>query len=110
MSSANIVVEIRFKLLNERVLSTGEPCTCEYVTLLQSFHRGILSIHWYVAQDFQPPFSMSVLFRRSSKTAMLSRLVKVAIKTSNFMNEVYNGGGFSPEFRVSMLKEIITLV
>ena len=31
---------------------TGEPCTCEYVTLLQSFHRGTLSIHWYIAQNF----------------------------------------------------------
>ena len=52
---------------------------------------------------------MSVLFRRSSKNAMLSRFLNVAIATSNFMNEVYNGG-FSPEFSVSMLKEIITLV
>ena len=52
---------------------------------------------------------MSVLFRRSSKTAMLSRFLKVAIATLNFMNEVYNGG-FSPEFSVSLLKEIIALV
>ena len=52
MSSSNIVAEIQFKLLNERVLSTGEPCTCEYVTLLQSFHRGTLSIHWCIAQNF----------------------------------------------------------
>ena len=29
--------------------------------------------------------------------------------TSNFMNEIYNGG-FAPEFSISMLKEIITLV
>ena len=39
MSSANLVAEIQFKLSNERALSTGEPCTCEYVTLLQTFHR-----------------------------------------------------------------------
>ena len=52
---------------------------------------------------------MSALFRRSSKTAMLNGFLKVAIATSNFMNKVYNGG-FSPEFRVSMLKEIIRLV
>ena len=51
---------------------------------------------------------MSVLFRRSSKTAMLSRFLKVAIATSNVMNEVYNGG-FVPEFSVSMLKETIAL-
>ena len=38
--------------LYKRALSTGEPYTCEYVTLLQSFHRGTLSIQWYRAQDF----------------------------------------------------------
>ena len=48
----NVVAEIQLKLLNERALSTGEPCSCEYVTLLQSFHRGTLSIHWYIAQNF----------------------------------------------------------
>ena len=47
----NIVAEIQFKLLNEKVLSTGEPCTCEYVPLLQSFRRGTLSIYWYIAQN-----------------------------------------------------------
>ena len=51
ISFANIVAEIQFKFLKEGVLSTGEPCTCEYVTLLQSFHRGILSIHSYMAQN-----------------------------------------------------------
>ena len=109
ISSANIVAEIQFKLLNERVLSTGKPCTCEYVTLLQSFHRGTLSIHWYIAQNLWPTFSMSVLFRPSSKTAMLRRFLKVAIATSNFMNKVYNDG-FLPEFSVSIIKEIIALV
>ena len=48
----NVVAEIQLKLLNERALSTGEPCSCEYVTLLQSFHRGTLSINWYIAQKF----------------------------------------------------------
>ena len=52
MSSANIVVEIQFKLLNERTLTSEEPCTCEYVTLFQSFHRGALSIPWNIAQNF----------------------------------------------------------
>ena len=37
----NVVAEIQLKLLNERALSTGEPCTCEYVTLLQTFQRYI---------------------------------------------------------------------
>ena len=45
INSENVVAEIQLKLLNKRALSTGEPCTCEYVTLLQSFHRGTLSIH-----------------------------------------------------------------
>ena len=52
---------------------------------------------------------MSVLFRRSSKSAKFSRFLKVAVATSNFMNEVYKGR-FSPEFSVSVLKEIIALV
>ena len=30
----------------KELLSPGEPCTSEYVTLLQSFYRGTLSIHW----------------------------------------------------------------
>ena len=52
LNSANVVADIKLKLLNERALSTAEPCSCEYNTLLQSFHRGTLSIHWYVAQNF----------------------------------------------------------
>ena len=40
---------------------------------------------------------------------MFSRFLKVAIATSNFMNEVYNGG-FSREFSISMLKEIKALM
>ena len=47
-----VVTEIQLKLRNERALSTGEPCTSEYVTLLRSFYRGTLSIHWYIAQNF----------------------------------------------------------
>ena len=35
---------------------------------------------------------MSILFRPSFKTAAFSRFVKVAIATSNVMNEVYDGG------------------
>ena len=55
MSSANLAAEIHYKL---SVLSAGEPCPCEYVTLLQSFRRGTLSIHWYIAQNVQPTSSM----------------------------------------------------
>ena len=51
MSFANTFAEIHLKLSNERALSNGKPCTCEYVTLLQSFHRGTLIIHWYIAQN-----------------------------------------------------------
>ena len=54
MSSANLVREIHQKLCEKRALSTGELSTCEYVTLLQSFHRGTLSLHWYIAQNVQP--------------------------------------------------------
>ena len=46
------VAETQLKLLTERSLITGEPCTCEYVTSLQSFHRDPLSIHWYISQNF----------------------------------------------------------
>ena len=52
---------------------------------------------------------MSVLFRCCSKTAIVSKFLKVAITTSNFLNKVYNGG-FALEFSVSMLKETIALV
>ena len=47
---------------------------------------------------------MSVLFRHSFKTAMFSRFLKIAIATSDFMNEVYNSG-FSPELSVSMFQK-----
>ena len=100
---------IHRKLCNERLLSPAEPCTCEYVTLLQSFHKGTLSIYWYIAQNFQLTFSISVLFRRLFRTAIFSRLSKVAIAMSSFMKEFYNGG-FGPEFSVSMLNETIALV
>ena len=52
MSSEILVAEIQFKISNERVSSTEGPCACEYVTLLQSSHRGTLSIRWYIAQNF----------------------------------------------------------
>ena len=109
MSSSNRVAEIHLILCNKRVLSTGEPCTCEYVTLLQSFHKGALSIHWYIAQNSQPTFSMFVLFRCSFRTSIFSRFSKVATATSNFVKESYNFG-FAPEFNFSMLKETIALV
>ena len=95
MSPANLVTEIHQKLCKNRALSTGEPCTCEYVTLLQSAHRGTLSIYWYIAQNFQPAFSMSVLFRRLSRTVIFSRFSKVAIATSNFINEFWSKGAYS---------------
>ena len=52
---------------------------------------------------------MSVLSRCSSKTAIFSRFLKVAIAASNFMNQVYNGG-YAPEFSVSVLKETIMVL
>ena len=80
LSSANIVAEIQFKLLNERVLSTGEPCTCEYVTLLQSFHRGALSIHWYISY-------LDALLR----LLRLYECMCIFISSFHFCN--HNGGG-----------------
>ena len=52
---------------------------------------------------------MSALFRRLFRTVIFSRFSQVAIAASNFMNEFYNGW-FTPEVRVSMLEESITLV
>ena len=92
MSSENLVEEIHQKLWNIKALSTGEPYTCGNVTLLRSFHRDTLSIHWQITQTFQCTFSMSVLFSRSCKTAIFNRFFKVAIATSNIINKVYNGG------------------
>ena len=109
MSSANLVAEIHQKLCEKRVSSIGEPCPCEYVTLLQLFHRVTLSTHWYIAENFQPTFSMYVLFRRLFRTAIFSIFSKVAIATSNFMNKFYNDR-FAPEVNVSMLKETVGLV
>ena len=40
MNSANPVSETLLKLSNQRALNPGKPCTCEYVTLSQSFHKG----------------------------------------------------------------------
>ena len=108
MSSANLVAEIQLKLMKERALSIGEPCTCEYATLHLSFHRGILSILWYIAENLWPTFSMPVLFRCYFKIAMFSRFWKVATVTSHFINEVYNGG-FSPACSVSIKKKITAL-
>ena len=83
MSCSNIAAEIHWKFWNKRALRSGEPCTCEFVTLLQSFHRNTLSIHWYIAQNLEPTISISVLFRHLYKTAILSRFLKVIIATSN---------------------------
>ena len=72
--------------LNKRFLSTGEPCTCGYVTFRQSFHIGMLSICWCLTPNF-----MSVLLRRSSKAAMMSRFLKVAMATPHSMNKTHKG-------------------
>ena len=44
MSAANIVAQIHWNFSNKKALNTAELCACEYVTLPQSFHRGIFSI------------------------------------------------------------------
>ena len=90
MKKLYIFAEIQLSLSNERVLRTGEPCTCEYATLLQLFHRGTLSIQWYIAQSFYATFSMSVFSGHSFKAAIFNRFSKVAIATEIVMKEVYN--------------------
>ena len=50
--SANLVPETHYKISNQGSSCTGEPSNCEYGTLLQSFHRGTLSIYWHIAQIF----------------------------------------------------------
>ena len=84
-----------YKRLNERALSTGEPCTCEYVILFRSF------LQRYIKYTLVHS-SKLLAFRRSSKTSLFGRFLKVAIATLTF-NSNYNGG-FAPEFSVSMLK------
>ena len=104
MSSADLIAQIYQKLCKKRALRTQATCTCEHVTLLQLFHVGTLSIHWYIAQNSQPTFSLSVLFRRPFNTAIFNRFLKVTIATSNFL-KVFHNDGFWPEFSVSMLKK-----
>ena len=94
MNSANDVAKIQFKLLNEIILSHWKPCACQNATFVQSFHKDVLSIHWYIAQNLWPTFFVPVLFRHSSNTAKFSRFLKAAIATPNFMNEIYNRGIF----------------
>ena len=101
MRSANLLAENHQKLYNKTVLSAGEPCTCEYVTLLQSFHRGTLSIHWYIAQSFQPTFSMSVLFRRLFSTAIFSSFSKVAIVYIYIYIYIYISSSYLDQYLVS---------
>ena len=55
----------------------------------------------YIAQSIQPTLG-------SFKTVIFSTFLKVAMATSNFMNEVYNGG-FAPEYNLSILKDTIAL-
>ena len=109
MSSANLVAESHQTRSNKRVLSAGQPGACEYVTLLQSLQRVILSIHWYITQNFYPTFFMSVLVRRLFRTAIFSTFSKVAIVTANFMTDFYNSR-FAIEISVSTFKETIALV
>ena len=52
---------------------------------------------------------MSAFSRIPLQTAMLSRLLRVSLATSNFKIEVYNGR-FAPKFSVLTLKEVSALV
>ena len=39
INSANLVAKNQAEMLEWKILKTGQPCTCEYVTLHKSFHR-----------------------------------------------------------------------
>ena len=52
---------------------------------------------------------MFAFSRLPLQTAMLSRLLRVSLATSNFKIEVSNGR-FAPKFSVLTLKEVSTLV
>ena len=84
----------------------------EMIIIKKCMHKNLryksYNIYIYI-YILLPTFSVSALFRRLFRTAIFSRFSQVAIATSNFMNEFYNGG-FTPEFSVSMLKETIALV
>ena len=75
-SSGNLAAEIQQNFWNERALGTGQPCTFEYVTLLQSFYRSILSIHCNIAEDFQPIFTMTVLSQKLFQGYYLWQILK----------------------------------
>ena len=36
----DLVADVHQNLCKKRALSSGEPCSCEYITLFQSLHRG----------------------------------------------------------------------
>lgn len=108
INSANFFARIRLEHLQERVLSIGEPCNCEYVTLSQLFQRCIMYtvVH---SSNVQPTFILSVFFRRSFKTAhywyklldcnffaglwkffSISNKVQIIITTATFSNVKFN--------------------
>ena len=97
----NVVIK-EFWALENQVLVNMLLCS----SLLQ---RVILSIHWYITQNFYPTFFMSVLVRRLFRTAIFSTFSKVAIVTANFMTDFYNSR-FAIEISVSTFKETIALV
>ena len=67
INSANFIARIRLEHSQERVLSIGEPCNCEYVTSPWLFRSCIMYsvVH---SSNVQPTFILSVFFRRSFKT------------------------------------------
>ena len=93
------------RIYDESALSTGKPWTCEYVTLLQWFHRGTLNKHCYIARNFWPTFFMSILFRQSFKATIFRRILKV------FHSKVSCGflrqdSWCGERFHISIIKEL----
>ena len=64
---------------------------CNHVTLLQLFHGGTLSIHWDIAKNFKPTFSIAYLFHVCLTMSVLpfpkiSDLVNSGVNTLNENN------------------------
>ena len=79
----NLVTELQLKLSNGRAFSTAEPCSCEYITLLQSFRRGALSKHWRITQK-----NLVFSWRKISCFSFMYTVPPVLVFISSF--HIYN--------------------
>ena len=65
-------------------MSTGEKCTCEYVTLLQSFHRGTLStLSGTLAVSFEKNFIFRCHIYKTGKLKGTKKHLHVIISNTD---------------------------